>query len=218
MATSTGASFIMPILQHAINEATAVRRICLYWIVRHPSHLDWFSTDIVSALQIAQSNGVKVCVQAYITRRLPIDNGFHVNIASLSPSVTANGLQGEKRHVNEGVAFLPDLETAKGIPMTSISLQNSAETVSSTRSASSESVQDKSTIALLPTTYGRPASLDALIRPTIEDSEGETAIIACGGAAFMASDLNRQAGLPGLACLCMACLSLGAPYTYYGIR
>ena len=79
--------------------------------------------------------------------------------------------------------------------MTTISLQDSADTGSSTRSTDSESVQDKSTVAILPTTYGRPRSLDALIRPTIEDSEGETAIIACGGAAFMAEVRNYTAAL-----------------------
>jgi hypothetical protein len=35
------------------------------------------------------------------------------------------------------------------------------------------------------------------------------------GLATAGSDPNRQAGL---ACLCMACLNLGAPYTYYGTR
>jgi hypothetical protein len=39
MATSTGASFTLPILQHTINKATSIRRPCFYWIVRHPSHL-----------------------------------------------------------------------------------------------------------------------------------------------------------------------------------
>jgi hypothetical protein len=77
--------------------------------------------------------------------------------------------------------------------MTTISPHDPADTGSLTRLTSLVSFQDKSSVAILPTTYGRPASLDALIRPTIEDSEGETAIIACGDAAFMAEVRNYTA-------------------------
>jgi hypothetical protein len=98
-------------------------------------------------------------------------------------------------HLNEGTVPLPGQEIARNIPMATIGLQDSADMGSSTRSTDSDSVQDKSTVAILPTTYGRPRSLDALIRPTIEDSEGETAIIACGGAAFMAEVRNYTAAL-----------------------
>ena len=37
-------------------------------------------------------------------------------------------------------------------------------------------------------------------------------VIATGRPAWQAQ--ARALGLPGLACLCMACLNLGAPYTY----
>ena len=192
MATSTGASFIVPIMQHAINKATSIRRICFYWVVRHPSHLDWFSSDILLTLQKARSNGINVCVQTYITSKQPIDIGFHVSIASPSNAATADS---EKMRLNKSIALLPDQETAGKIPMTTISLQDSADTGSSARSTESESLKDNSTVATLPITYGRPRSLDALIRPTIEDSEGETAIIACGGATFMAEVRNYTAAL-----------------------
>jgi predicted ferric reductase len=89
MAASTGASFIVPMMQRAINKVTCIRRICFYWIVRHPSHLDWFCSDIILALQKAQSNGVKVCVQAYITQKLPTDTRFRISTASPSTLVTA---------------------------------------------------------------------------------------------------------------------------------
>jgi hypothetical protein len=146
-------------------------------------------------LQKAQSNGIKVCVQTYITSKLPIDIGFHVSIASPPNAATADSLQGEKMGLKESIAFFPGQETAGKIPTATISLKDSADTGSSTRSTDSESLQDNSTVATLPITYGRPRSLDALIRPTVEDSEGETAIIACGGATFMAEVRNYTAAL-----------------------
>ena len=54
---------------------------------------------------------------------------------------------------------------------------------------------DRRTFPVLPTIYGRPASLDALIQPTVEDSEGETAIIACGVTSFVAEVRNYTASL-----------------------
>jgi NAD(P)H-flavin reductase len=195
IATSTGASFTVPIMQHAIKKATSIRRICFYWVVRHPSHLHWFCSDIISALQEAHSHGVEVRVQAYVTQKLPIDTHVRVSAGSPSTSANAGSLQGEKMHLTADVALLPSQETAKAIPMTNISLQNSADIGPSTWSTSSDLFQDKSSMSILPTVYGRPASLDALIRPTVEDSEGETAIIACGGAAFMAEVRNYTAVL-----------------------
>jgi hypothetical protein len=195
MATSTGASFILPILQHAINKATSVRRLCFYWIVRHPSHLSWFSSDIVSALQEARSNGVKLCVQAYITDYSSVGSSLPTGAASPSTSANADNLQDEKRHSTEDIAPIQDKEKHKDVVMADISLQDSSENGSSIRSAPLYSSQDRTTFSVLPTIYGRPASLDALIRPTIEDSEGETAIIACGVTSFMAEVRNYTAAL-----------------------
>jgi NAD(P)H-flavin reductase len=195
MATSTGASFTLPILQHAINKVTSIRRLCFYWIVRHPSHLSWYSSDIVLALQEAWSNGVKVRVQVYITDDSPVDNSLPTRAALPSTSANAGNLQDEKRRLTKDIALVQDKEKHKDIAMATISLQDSAENGSSTMSASSCSFHDRTAFPVLPTIYGRPASLDALIRPTVEDSEGETAIIACGVTSFMAEVRNYTAGL-----------------------
>ena len=42
---------------------------------------------------------------------------------------------------------------------------------------------------------GRPASLDDLIRPTVEESDGETAIVGCGVGSFLAELRNYTAAL-----------------------
>jgi predicted ferric reductase len=193
MATSTGASFTVPIMQHAINKTTSIRRICFYWVVRHPSHVEWFSSDILPALQKAQLNGVKVCVQVYITQ-LPDDPAFRPSDAtSSSTSMDINILQGQKRNSTEGFMLLPDQETAKNIQTTTNGSQKSADTES--YCMMSDVSQHKSTLSILPTTYGRPASFDTLILPTIEESDGETSIIACGSAAFLAELRNYTAAL-----------------------
>src|SRR5271170_3441765 len=108
MATSTGASFTVPIMQHAINKTTSIRRICFYWVVRQLPHVEWFSSDIVPALQKAQLNGVKVCVQVYITQLFD-DPAFHLGDAtSSSTSTDTDSVQDEKRNSTEVFTLLPD--------------------------------------------------------------------------------------------------------------
>ena len=150
----------------------------------------------VSALQEARSNGVKLCVQVYITDYPPIGSSLHTSAASPSTSANANdNLQDEKRHLTKDIALIQDKEKHKDVVMADISLQDSSENGSSIRSAPLYSSHDRTTFSVLPTIYGRPTSLDALIRPTIEDSEGETAIIACGVTSFMAEVRNYTAAL-----------------------
>jgi ferredoxin-NADP reductase len=169
MATSTGASFIVPIMQHAMNRMTGIRRICLYWIVRDRSHLNWFSSEILSAYQTAQTNGITMSVQTYVTRK---------GGASLLRRA------GESRQGQD-----------KDIQVTSISLSNARETISPTTSRSSDSSQQELKFQEIPVMIGRPASLDALIRPTVEASDGETAIVACGGATLIKELRNYTASL-----------------------
>jgi len=162
MATSTGASFIVPIMQHAINKITGIRRICLYWVVRDRSHLTWFSSEILSAYQSAQTKSITMSVQTYVTQK---------GDASLMPKAE------------------PPTQD-KDISMTTISLLKDWET---SRSSGSSQIELK--FQETPVIFGRPASLDALIRPTVEASDGETAIIACGGATLMTDLRNYTARL-----------------------
>jgi ferredoxin-NADP reductase len=195
IATSTGASFTVPIMQHAINRSTSIRRICFYWIVRHLSHLDWFSSDVESALRKARSHGIEVRVQTFITQEDRLDTSIHHDVASDSTYISVDTLQAEKRLLAEGHCSLPNQEKVADAPMAHVSLLDTAESDSSRINVYSKLSQHKSNGSSLPSSFGRPESIDSLIRPTIEDSDGETAIIACGNASLMAELRNYTAAL-----------------------
>jgi hypothetical protein len=134
-------------------------------------------------------------VQVYITDYSPVGDSLPTGAALPSTSANAGNLQDEKRRLTKDIALVQDKEKHKDIAIANIGLLDSAESGSSMTSASSYSFGDRTAFPVLPTICGRPASLDALIRPTVEDSEGETATIACGVTSFMAEVRNYTAGL-----------------------
>lgn len=186
MATSTGASFVVPMLQRVVNGSTPIRRIRFNWVVRDPSHLEWFSQDIIAAAEKASANGVDVSLNAFITK--PDIKANCIDDASSATSNAVSSIDIEKMNAKEEHALLEKAERTtraveKDVEMTQTSLRNSL---------SSRSSQTSSSIS---TILGRPLSLDELIRPTVEESDGETAIIACGSASFMAELRNYTAAL-----------------------
>ncbi|RMZ91854.1 hypothetical protein DV736_g900, partial [Chaetothyriales sp. CBS 134916] len=70
IASSTGASFALPVLEHAIGNPCFVQRIQLYWIVRHDEQLDWFHERLVAALKSAKEANIAFGGQLYVTGRL----------------------------------------------------------------------------------------------------------------------------------------------------
>ena len=184
MATSTGASFVVPILQHAVQHATSIRRIRFNWVVRDLSHLDWFLRDISAAAEIASTKGFDVSIQSFITVADLKANNF--NCASSSISSTSNKIDAEKTDTAEGHLLL---STKQGVAVTTES------DVKMTRVKQTTSSQSSQTSFGMGMTAGRPVSLDDLIRPTVEASDGETAIVACGSASFMAELRNLTAAL-----------------------
>lgn len=191
-ATSTGATFTVSILQHVANKRLGIRRICFYWVVRDISHLDWFSSDIVSALDKLRSSGIKVCVQIYVTRQWNTHRTLPFTLQSPSLSSQSDKTDSERRGLSEDVALL---STEKIREASRISSDTKATEIRNTSVRSSSSSTDLSASSSFPVTHGRPVSLDPLIRPTVEESDGETAIIACGNPTFMAEIRNYAAAL-----------------------
>jgi ferredoxin-NADP reductase len=186
IATSTGASFVVPILQHAVQKVNSIRRIRFIWVVRDISHLDWFSKDITEAAKAASAEGVDVNFQAFITRGdVEATNSDH---ASSFVSSTLDSIDAEKMDKTEQDSLI----TTKQEQSLTGGKDAEKPRVNVRRGISTPPPQVFSGIR---TTAGRPESLDDLIRPTVEDSDGETAIIACGSASFMAKLRNYTAGL-----------------------
>ena len=182
MATSTGASFIVPILQHAVQSSASLRRIRIVWTVRELSQVEWFSKEITAAAEKALANGVDVGIQAFITKGDVKATNFDDSSSSASSSMD------EKLNNNERRPLFASEQ--QEVTIHEKDIDKTLVDVRYRPSSSSSQV-----FFGIRMTNGRPVSLDDLIRPTIEESEGETAIIACGSASFMAELRNYTAAL-----------------------
>jgi hypothetical protein len=198
-ATSTGVSFTLPILQFIVDEPLGIRRIRFYWIVRHSSHIAWFEKALDSAITQALSKQIDLIVQVFVTGQsappsemgtlappTKVDHQMQPPRSDTTPSsVLSQNTLPEKPQLSK------DPSTYAIVPVSSSTSLHS-EYLSAVSTAPSNST---ATRASFPRYSGRPASLDELIRPTVEESDGETAIVACGVGSFLAQLRNYTAAL-----------------------
>ena len=206
-ATSTGVSFTLPILQFIVGEPLCIRRVRFYWIVRHSSHIAWFEKALDSAITQAQSKQIDLVVQVFVTGQsvpsekgtwpqsanheprgrsnLSVDHSMQPNRSDMTPSSTLSNSSWPEK------PLLP-----KDPPTSSISDTSSTSSHPTTPSAVSSAPSNSAAKRTSFRRYcGRPASLDDLIRPTVEESDGETAIVGCGVGSFLAELRNYTAAL-----------------------
>jgi NAD(P)H-flavin reductase len=211
-ATSTGASFTMPILQSIVEKPFCIRRVRFYWIVRHSSQVRWFEESMNSAIRQAQSQGIKLVVQVFVSNQPSSEKGSWAQGVDYSPrgrpkvsesdkgffrilprhltstpsSTSSNNPRSEKR-------LMPrDPQTCSTTPISEPKISRPQSVNSIISPIFSSSADEMSSFTVYS---GRPSSLDDLIRPTVEESDGETAIVACGVGGFLAQLRNYTASL-----------------------
>jgi hypothetical protein len=196
-ATSTGAAFTVPILQSIIEKPFGIRRVRFYWVVRNLSQMGWFEEDLNSTLRLAQSPPEKDPLERDKEISPPGrpkasegDSGIYQTLPSqpdLSPGPISSNTSGSEK------GPLP----ADSPVFSSTTLREPIVSgQQSTKSIISPALSDSAHKQPFFVVYsGRPNSLDDLVRPTVEESDGETAIVACGSRSFMAQLRNYTAAL-----------------------
>lgn len=211
VASSTGASYTMPLLEHAIQTAPFVQSVCFYWVVRHATQVSWFDARLRAAMAQLASLGVRhIEFRIFVTGSHDADDLRKLNIpADTTSEVRTCKLRSQGLPcscTSHGVPHLDEVETNQNSAASPSSDHDEkhqlekpvikATSVSSSSSASSaehdcglKGCRPKSTLDNPLFTYalGRPLSFDPLIRPAVEAAKGETVIVACGGKAMMAS-------------------------------
>jgi NAD(P)H-flavin reductase len=211
-ATSTGAAFNMPILQSIIKTPVGIRRVRFYWVVRHFSQICWFEEGLNSALEQAESRGIDLVVQVFVTsqsslerdpseedteysrqgqlKTLEDDNGIYQ-----TPPSRIDTLDSISSKTSDLVKRLPLADPPLVFSPTTLrepSVSGQQGTNSIISPVLSGRANEKPSFVVYS---GRPHSLDDLVRPTVEESDGETAIIGCGSGSFLAQLRNYTAAL-----------------------
>lgn len=212
LATSTGASFTIPILQSIVANPLSLRRIRFYWVVRHFSQIAWFESSLIFAIREGQSKGIDLIAQVFITghsdsRKEPwpqtvdhsarwrpkISEGDEVGYQGLPRRVGSTyGSTSSDNSVSKKRLLQENPPTFYSTPVSELNIGRQRSANSTICPALSDSAAEKSSFIAYS---GRPKSLDDLIRPTVEESDGETSIVACGSVKLLAQLRNYTAVL-----------------------
>ena len=164
LATGSGVSFTAPIFAQATQPGAVPGRVSFVWVVRDQSHVQSFQDKLAGSVKLARDRGIDICARIFITGT----NGSVLAGAAASQTDSASTTGSEKE-------------------------VQPRERVSSGIDSSSEDGQDVKELSTeLEYIQGRPV-LDDILRPIIEQAYGETGIIACGNAQFLAQLRNYTA-------------------------
>ena len=167
IACSTGATFILPLLQDLVQREGCLRNITLHWIVRSEEHLVWFEEELKAVLQQVIDAKTRIQIFVHITKPA------HTTASDKLQSTTTTR---EAKSSSEGssLSSVPSVERDEESPLTSQVI---------TRGPSTFSI-----------VHGRP-TVQGMIRPAVESALGETAVVVCGGVAITAESRTFVASL-----------------------
>jgi hypothetical protein len=192
IACSTGATFTVPLLEDLIRRPShCVRTITFHWIVRDPAHTHWFERELRAIADAAPGAHIHLQTTIHVTTTptAPRPSSSSSSSSSSPPPPPPH----DKRPP-------VDLWTR---PRGSSSIDDADDDISlrSLTSLDGEKspLSQPSRPARLPATLvvshrGRP-TVEAMIRPGVEDAVGETAVVVCGGLAVTAESRTFVAAL-----------------------
>jgi ferric-chelate reductase len=202
IAGSTGVTFTIPILMHALQsrEASCVRRIQFVWIVKSGAHFEWFAKDIERALDMAEEKGVSLDVRGYVT----CEPSYTTNFPIRHPTTTkkeAGGccccqqLDESPSEIQEITTSTDSVTTNTPVPTnekgtTSDEKVHLADEISLASDSSSEQMckcngsagTEESPISIAT---GRP-DLRSILDRNLTLARGETGVAVCGPQGLMA--------------------------------
>ena len=178
IATSSGASFNLPLFEAVINQGHCWH-VYFYWIVREKEQLDWFYHRITSLATSVKRNRVEVTVVFFVT-------GENTSPRLLEAQQTAANREDYQRLAVSSSSSYEDekLEAFSMEERLSTYPEQAAWTKPTTTDSSLNNVSQ------IKYTRSRPSVGELLNRP-VEHARGETAIVACGGAGFIADVRNH---------------------------
>ena len=191
VAGSTGATFTVPILLHALQSAqpTCVRRIHFVWVVKSGSNFEWFSDEISQALHIAFDRGIQLDLTCCVTCDPTYTTDFPVRKSPWDKCTCGPELEQIPEHT---AAEASDIKGATDHGR-SDSMSSSTEFSSTNGLCQCRciSVSERSPIQI---SRGRPDLRDILDR-NLKSARGETGVAVCGPHGLMAKTRSLVADL-----------------------
>ncbi|KAF2771871.1 putative FRE ferric reductase-like transmembrane component [Teratosphaeria nubilosa] len=179
VASSTGASFVVPILETLVNKPGCIRNISMHWIIRYHEHIEWFRDALQVLVQQAQGSALNLKIAIHITQGTgvvaPVAAERHNTIELLESKVEARS----------GANPIGNDECSSKSSMSS--LEDEKFPLSLTGATTQR-------YSIHIAYEGRP-SVESMVRPPVEAAVGETAVVVCGGASITAQARTFVAAL-----------------------
>lgn len=177
IACSSGASFIVPLLQELVKRPSCARKVTLHWIIRSMDHLSWYEQDLIRLAEAIQQEDLRLQMVVHVTQSAQSISSVERlcgNQPAERKSVAAADSCSEESSTSGSV---PPLDNGKGM-------------------FSAKQTQLKhSGYSMLSMRYGGRPTIDSMIRPAVEAALGETAVVVCGGLSVTAQTRTYVAAL-----------------------
>ncbi|KAF7196907.1 Ferric reductase transmembrane component 4 [Pseudocercospora fuligena] len=167
IACSSGASFIIPLLQDLVRRQGCVRNISLHWMIKAEEHCQWFAEELRTLVELSGDLALNLQICVHITRAqppVPLDAAEKVKTTSISVSLGSSSSDSTSAH----------------------SIENDKTPLHLAKRRQSSGLVMK---------HGGRPTLDSMIREPVEQALGETAVVVCGGLAITAETRTYVAKL-----------------------
>ncbi|RMZ07837.1 hypothetical protein D0864_01912 [Hortaea werneckii] len=179
LATSSGASFTVPLLEHMMQNPGCVRKVSFHWIIRSESHLSWFGDKLTTLVERAQAGRLDLRIVVHVTRDIlqdPSQDGGNVR-----------ELKQEQREPIVSVISRPGMCPREA----SLPASRTDKLALAAEQDHAFSHQQSS----MNVVFGKRPDVASLIRGPVEDALGETAVVVCGGPTLTAQSRTFVASL-----------------------
>lgn len=178
VATSTGASFVVPLLQAIVRSRGCVRNVELHWIVRTEDHIGWFRDELEALMRQSQGMELKPQIRIHVTRSQEAAREVETQYGSVKVEVNVEvNVAMESLEQRSSMSSMPSMESGR-MPLSPLPPQQNG----------------RQRVPTMIISHGRP-TIESLIQPAVEHALGETAIVACGGLSIAAQTRTYVAKL-----------------------
>lgn len=192
ISASTGASFMLPILESIISCRTTIctQRICFLLAVRNRSQIDFYVQRLSACMTQAEALGIELNVEIAITGET---NSLHdsekpCEIEMVDPKQLS---EVENEKLKEAEPTVSDSIRASSSKSSS---QHKTSPLSHCCCDNSEGESSQTPTRQIVYSYSRP-DIKAFIRRPVELTGGETSVAVCGGKSLVATVRNTVASL-----------------------
>ena len=199
LCNSTGATFTLPLFQDLARRRCCAKNVIFCWVCRDPNQVAWFQKQLILASEEISANGANVSIQVAVT------DGSKELCSCCMPDADGETCCGKVEKDDDKTCCTEELAEkvescctvdAEKKADSSCELEATVKSISDAEATTptTQSIAETSTECLCALrscgcasiSCGARPSLESVILPAVENAQGETAVVSCGGKSLTA--------------------------------